>query len=130
LLNQTPECACDPHQLDIVDRPDRGVWVRCRDFDVALLMLLNNHVTKQDGTDIAVGFDRSARQRQAAGAEDEVWTEIGRKISLQGMTYVDLGQDLETMAFEGPPCDGNGVLEIHPHGLGEVAHVDLLLMNL
>ena len=34
------------------------------------------------------------------------------------------------MVFEGLPCGANGVLEVHPHGLGEVVHVYLLLTNL
>jgi hypothetical protein len=50
-------------------------------------------------------------------------------MSLEGMTQVNFGQDLEVMAFEGLPCGANGVLEIHPDGLGEVVHVDLLLTN-
>jgi hypothetical protein len=29
------------------------------------------------------------------------------------------------MAFEGPPGGGNGILEIHPDGLGEVVHLYL-----
>jgi hypothetical protein len=50
-------------------------------------------------------------------------------MSLEGMTQVNFGENLELMAFEGLPCGANGVLEIHPDGLGEVVHVDLLLTN-
>jgi hypothetical protein len=40
-------------------------------------------------------------------------------MSLEGITQVDFGQDFQVMGFEGLPCGGNGVLEVHPDGLGE-----------
>jgi hypothetical protein len=91
LLNQRAERAGGPHQVYVVDRSNSCVWVYCRDFDVAFLMLLNDHVAEQDRTNVVVGLDRSVSQWQVAGAENDVGTAIDREMSPQGMTQVDLG---------------------------------------
>ena len=91
LLNQRAELAGGPHQVDVVDRSNGGGRIHRRDFDVTVLVLLNDHVAEQNGTNVVAGFDRSVSQSQVAGAENEVGTEIDREMSPQCMTQVDFG---------------------------------------
>jgi hypothetical protein len=91
VLHQGAELARRQQQVDVVDRANRGVRVRHRDFDAASLMLLNNHVAEQNRTNALVGTNCALSQWQAAGTENDVGTQFGREMFFQGMTQVYLG---------------------------------------
>jgi hypothetical protein len=93
LLNEESEIPRNRDQLNVIDRSDRGCWIRDRDFNATVSLLMNDDVAKQDRTDLLIGPDRSVSQLRIVRADDEIGTEIDCEMFLQSLSHVDFRED-------------------------------------